>query len=142
MREPVRPWLLSPGWKRAAVVLEVFPLPGVGAVVAGVKNPHSGLAGRGLAQLALVLFGSYPLLVPGAVGLAWAVYDAVRIGRFARPPGPRSVPTPDAPPETVSPTRQRRAEREGVREAKRAQREARRAERRVAEEEDETRYVP
>ena len=143
MREPVRPWLLAPRWKPAVVVLQVFPLPGVGAIVAGNRNPHSGLTARGVAQLVLVVFGTYPLLVGGVAGLGWAIYDAVRIGRFARPPGPRSVPTRDAPLETVSPTQeQRRAERQARREARRAEREARRAEKRAAEEEDETRYVP
>lgn len=143
MREPARPWILGPGWRRAAVVLQVVPLPGLGAIIAGNRNPHSGLTGRGVAQLALVVFGSYPLLVPGAVGLAWAVYDAVRIGRFARPPGPGSEPTPDEPPETVAPTpEQKRAERAARREEKRTERAERRAAKREAEEEDETRYVP
>ncbi len=143
MREPPRPWLLSPGWKRAVVALQVFPLPGLGAVLAGTRNPHSGLLGRGVAQMALVVFGAYPLLVPGAIGLAWAVYDAVRIGRFARPPGPLSRPTPDAPAETVAPTQeQKRAETAARRAKRRGAREARRAERRRRDEDDDTRYVP
>lgn len=63
------------------LVLNVLPLPGVGAALLGWRNPHTGLLRRGLMQLTLVLFGSWPLVVPGAIGLAWAAYDAVRIGQ-------------------------------------------------------------
>ena len=91
--------LLGPRWKIACIVLQV--LPGVGAIVAGSKNPHSRYLGRGVAQLVLVVFGAWPLIIPGAVGLTWAWFDAYRIGRDARPPGPMSRPTPDADPETL-----------------------------------------
>jgi hypothetical protein len=70
---------LSPGARTALGVLNLVPLPGVGAVAAGWRNPHSRLLPRGASQLALVLFGSYPLVIPGAVGLLWAAVDAVRI---------------------------------------------------------------
>ena len=55
--------LLGPRLKVACIVLQVFP-PGVGAIIAGSKNPHSRYLGRGIAQLALVVFGSWPLIVP------------------------------------------------------------------------------
>ncbi len=31
--------------------------------------------------MTLVVLGSYPLVIPGAVGLAWAIWDAVRIAQ-------------------------------------------------------------
>lgn len=61
--------------------LTLLPLPGVGAAILGWRNPHTRLLQRGLLQAALVLFGSWPLVVPGAIGLAWAVWDAVRIAQ-------------------------------------------------------------
>ncbi len=111
--------VLSPAWRVACIVLQVIPVPGVGAIIAGAKNPHSGLLGRGIAQVALVVFGSWPLIVPGAAGLIWAIVDAVRIARWSTDAPPWSAPTKDAPPETLSPTRaERRAQRKAAREAK------------------------
>ncbi len=92
--------LLGPRLRIACIVLQVFP-PGVGAIIAGSKNPHTKYLGRGIAQLVLVLFGSYPLILPGAIGLLWAWYDAIQIGRLSAPPGPMSRPTPDADPATL-----------------------------------------
>jgi len=60
-------------------ILNLVPFPGAGAIVVGWRNPHTRLLPRGVAQLALVLFGLYPLIVPGVFGLAWAILDAVRI---------------------------------------------------------------
>ena len=85
--------LLGPRLKITCIVLQV--IPGVGAIVAGAKNPQSRYLGRGIAQFCLVLFGSWPLIIPGAVGVIWAWTDAYRIGRDAMPPGPMSRPTPD-----------------------------------------------
>lgn len=129
--------------RTTCTVLQIVPVPGIGAIIAGVKNPHSGLTGRGVAQAALVVFGSWPLIVPGAIGLLWAVWDAVRIHRWSAPPGPWSMPTADAPPETVAPTReQKRAERQARREAKRDARTRRKAQREKEREDDDTRYMP
>jgi hypothetical protein len=79
---------LSPGGRTLWALLNVLPLPGLGAMWVGWRNPHSRLLRNGWLQLVLVLFGSWPLLLPGAVGLAWAVWDAVRIGQA------RLVPLP------------------------------------------------
>jgi hypothetical protein len=45
----------------------------------GWRNPHTRLLRNGFVQALLVVTGSWPLVVPGAVGLAWAIVDAVRI---------------------------------------------------------------
>ncbi len=147
MRKPIRPWILGRRLKPAVVTLQVVPIPGVGAMVAGARNPHSGLLGRGIAQASLVVFGSYPLLIPGAIGLGWAIWDAVRIGKFAMEAGPLSEPTEDADPSTVAPSREERlADRAEMKAAKQAQRDAKRQERlaakQKAEEDDETRVLP
>jgi hypothetical protein len=69
-------------WERATLaVLNVLPLPGLGAVLAGWRNAHTTLRRNGFLQFTLVLFGSWPLVVPGALGLLWALWDAVRIAR-------------------------------------------------------------
>lgn len=60
-------------------MLNVVPIPGAGAVAAGWRNPHTTLMRNGFLQFGLVLFGSWPLIVPGVAGLAWACYDAWRI---------------------------------------------------------------
>ncbi|HUR63090.1 MAG TPA: hypothetical protein VM241_01270 [Candidatus Thermoplasmatota archaeon] len=85
---------LRPGTRIALGVLNLVPVPGVGALVAGWRNPHSRLAARGASQAALVLLGSYPLVVPGAVGLAWAVLDAVRILQADLAPLPPATAAP------------------------------------------------
>lgn len=113
--------VLSPAWRIACIVLQVVPVPGVGAIIAGIKNPHSGLRGRGIAQAALVVFGSWPLIIPGAAGLIWAIVDAVRIGRWAEAAPSWSYPTEDADPDTLTPTR---AERQAAKQAERAERKA------------------
>ncbi len=121
-------------------MLQLVPLPGVGAIIAGAKNPHSKLIGRGVAQASLVLFGSYPLIIPGVAGLIWAIFDAIAIARRSAGPAPWTQPTPDADPETLTPTRAelraakaterdaRKAERTADREARAAERAARSAE--------------
>lgn len=86
--------LLGPRLKVVCIILQIVP-PGVGAIIAGAKNPHTGWLGRGIAQLVLVVFGSWPLLIPGAIGLIWAWTDAVRIARTSVPPGPMSRPIPE-----------------------------------------------
>lgn len=88
-----RQLILTPPWRVACTVLNVLPLPGVGAALAGWKNPHTRLLRDGIAQAVLVVFGSWPLIVPGALGVAWAAWTAYTIQRDARPPGPLSRPT-------------------------------------------------
>ncbi|HEX2066523.1 MAG TPA: hypothetical protein VHI93_06905 [Candidatus Thermoplasmatota archaeon] len=84
---------LTPGARLALGLLNVLPLPGAGAIAAGWRNPHTRLLARGAAQVALVAFGSYPLILPGVAGLAWAVADGVRILRADLLP----LPPRDAP---------------------------------------------
>ena len=84
---------LRPGARIAWAILNVVP-PGLGAIWVGWRNPHSRLMQRGWLQFVLVVFGSWPLIVPGAIGLGWAIWDAVRIGQADLAP----VPKPDTPP--------------------------------------------
>ncbi|HUR26468.1 MAG TPA: hypothetical protein VM327_10690 [Candidatus Thermoplasmatota archaeon] len=92
--------LLRPWERTAAAILNVFPLPGLGALLAGWRNAHTTLRRNGALQMVLVLLGSWPLIVPGIVGLAWAIWDTVRIARAdLRDPPPRAEPAaPDATP--------------------------------------------
>lgn len=83
---------LTPGGRIALGALNVLPLPGLGATVAGWRNPHSRLLPHGASQMALVALGSYPLVLPGAVGLLWAIVDAVRILRADLAPLPPRAP--------------------------------------------------
>ncbi|MHB8632626.1 MAG: hypothetical protein ACYDBQ_01480 [Thermoplasmatota archaeon] len=85
----LRPWA-----RWLWVGLNVLPLPGAGAVVAGWQNPHTHLRRNGALQMTLVLLGSYPLVVPGLVGFAWAVTDAVRMGRARLSYPPKGTSTP------------------------------------------------
>lgn len=79
----------------ACFALTLFPVPGLGAAFLGWRNPHTRLLRNGLMQAALVLFGSWPLVVPGAAGLAWAIWDAVRIAQARLLPlPPRDAPLP------------------------------------------------
>lgn len=82
LRLQLRPWE-----RTAFAVLNIVP-PGVGAIVVGWRNPHTRLLRNGVVQFVLVAFGSWPLVLPGAFGLGWAVWDAVRIGQA------RLVPLP------------------------------------------------
>ena len=82
LRLQLRPWE-----RTLYAVLNVVP-PGAGAMWVGWRNPHTRLMSHGVAQLVLVAFGSWPLIFPGAVGLAWAVWDAVRIGQARLMPLP------------------------------------------------------
>lgn len=91
--------LLRPWERTAYAVLNVLPLPGLGAVLAGGRNAHTNLRRNGVLQMALVVFGSWPLVVPGAIGLAWAVWTAVRIGQARIRMPPADAP----PPEQVAP---------------------------------------
>ena len=69
--------------------------PLLGAALLGWRNPHTRLLRNGLMQALLVVFGSWPLVVPGAIGLAWAAWDAVRIGQARLLPlPPRNAPAP------------------------------------------------
>lgn len=102
--------ILTPAWRITCTVLQVLPLPGVGAIIAGAKNPHSRFMGRGITQSCLVVFGSYPLIIPGAIGILWAWWDAVAIARTL-PPGPLSYPTDDADPETLPKVKAKRTSR-------------------------------
>ena len=76
LRLVLRPWE-----RTTAAVLNVVPLPGLGALLAGWRNAHTTLRRNGALQMALVVLGSWPLIVPGALGFAWAVWDTVRIAR-------------------------------------------------------------
>ena len=79
---PRRLSLRTSGWARwACFGLTLLPVPGLGAAILGWRNPHTRLLRNGLLQMALVAFGSWPLVVPGAAGLAWAAWDAVRIAQ-------------------------------------------------------------
>lgn len=92
--------LLRPWERWVCAVLNVLPLPGAGAIAAGWRNPHTRLVRNGCLQAVLVVFGSWPLIVPGAIGFAWAVWDAVRIGqaRIRMPPADAPQPERAAPP--------------------------------------------
>ncbi len=81
LRDPSRILLLPEPWRTLCVVLNILPVPGVGAIIAGIKNPHSGLLRTGIAQTLLVLFGSYPLIIPGAIGFVWACWTSYRMYR-------------------------------------------------------------
>jgi hypothetical protein len=99
LRLLLRPW---ERWTFAAV--NVLPLPGLGAVLAGWRNAHTTLRRNGLMQMALVVFGAWPLIVPGVAGFAWAIWDAVRIAQaHLRPLPPRDAPDPAqaAPPKAA-----------------------------------------
>lgn len=100
LRLVLRPWE-----RTAAAILNVVPLPGLGALLAGWRNAHTTLRRNGALQMALVVLGAWPLVVPGVLGFAWAVRDAVRIARadLERLPS-RNAP----PPETVAPKPARR----------------------------------
>lgn len=84
--------MLRPGARIALAVLNAIPLPGLGALVAGFRNPHTTLRRNGALQMTLVLLGSYPVIIPGAIGFAWAVFDAVRIMNAQEIPRPPKVP--------------------------------------------------
>lgn len=99
LRLVLRPWE-----RTAAAILNVVPLPGAGAIAAGWRNAHTTLRRNGALQLALVVLGAWPLILPGAVGLAWAAWDAVRIARAdLRHLPPRDAPAPaaSAPPKAA-----------------------------------------
>lgn len=85
---------LRPEVRVATAILNVVPLPGVGALWVGWRNPHTRLARNGFLQLVLVVFGSWPLVLPGILGLAWAVWDALRIAqaRLVRLPPANAQP--------------------------------------------------
>jgi hypothetical protein len=87
--------MLSPEWQYAFAALNVLPLPGLGAVLAGWRNAHTTLRRNGALQMLLVVFGSWPLIGPGVAGLAWAIVDAVRIAKASPVPRPpRNAPLP------------------------------------------------
>lgn len=106
------------------MTLQVVPLPGVGAIIAGIKNPHTPLLKHGIAQLTLIFFGSWPLIVPGAAGLIWAIVDAVAIANHAVNPAAWSAPRADAAPETLD---VRREAKQASRDAKRTKKAAHQA---------------
>lgn len=88
--------VVSPRARWTLFALTLVPLPGLGAAILGWRNPHTTLLRNGLLQATLVLFGSWPLVIPGAVGLAWAIVDAVRIAQARLAPlPPRAGPAPD-----------------------------------------------
>lgn len=98
------PWALqlSPATRAVCAALNVLPIPGVGAMWAGWRNPHTPLLRHGAMQALLVIFGSWPLVFPGFVGFVWAAWDAVRIGRatlVAPPPRGGADPYNDATPQ-------------------------------------------
>jgi len=87
LRLQLRPWQ-----RTALAILNIVP-PGVGAIVAGWRNPHTRLLRNGVVQFVLVAFGAWPLVFPGIIGLAWAIWDAVRIfqARLVSLPPPASA---------------------------------------------------
>jgi hypothetical protein len=96
--------LLRPWERTACAILNVVPLPGVGAMLVGWRNAHTRLLRNGVLQAVLVLFGSWPLIVPGLLGVAWAAWDTARIaqadlGRL--PPREAEAPKPSAPPKAT-----------------------------------------
>lgn len=93
LRLVLRPWE-----RTAGAILNVLPLPGAGALAVGWRNAHTTLRRNGALQMALVVLGAWPLVIPGAIGFAWAVWDAVRIAQARiRMPGPAEAPPPEAP---------------------------------------------
>lgn len=87
--------MLGPRWRIPLAVLNVLPIAGVGAIVVGRRNAHTRLLRNGVLQAALVVLGSWPLVLPGAIGLAWAATDAVRIAQaelLPVPPPPATEP--------------------------------------------------
>lgn len=96
--------LLRPWERTACAILNVVPLPGVGAMLVGWRNAHTRLLRNGVLQAVLVLFGSWPLIVPGILGLAWAAWDTTRIAKAdlgRLPPRGAEAPTPSAPPKAT-----------------------------------------
>lgn len=82
----------SPRARWTLFALTLLPLPGLGAALLGWRNPHTRLLRNGLLQMTLVLLGSWPLVIPGAIGLAWAIGDAVRITQARLLPLPPTLP--------------------------------------------------
>ncbi len=99
MVSPDRIVILGPRMRITCTILNVLPVPGIGAIVAGWRNPHTRLLRVGIAQAVLVLFGTWPLIFPGIAGFAWAAWTAYTIQRDARPPPPysKAVPVAGAP---------------------------------------------
>ena len=100
--------LLRPWERTAAAILNVVPLPGLGGLLAGWRNAHTTLRRNGALQMALVVFGAWPLIVPGAIGLAWAIWDTVRIAQAdlrrlppANAPDAPEAKAPPAPPKAA-----------------------------------------
>lgn len=72
-------------------------------MLAGQRNPHTSLRRNGAFQLLLVLFGAWPLVLPGAAGLGWALWDAWRILQADLVPAPaKDAPSAEASPEQAS----------------------------------------
>jgi hypothetical protein len=86
--------MLRPGGRRTLSILNVLPLPGLGAILVGWRNPHTTLRRNGALQMMLVLLGTWPVIVPGVAGIVWAVWDAVRIAQAKEIPKPPKSATP------------------------------------------------
>jgi hypothetical protein len=86
--------LLRPWERTACAVLNLVPLPGLGAVLAGWRNAHTTLRRNGLLQLGLVVLGSWPLVVPGVAGVLWAAWDTIRIAHADLSPLPSKAAEP------------------------------------------------
>ncbi len=84
--------MLQAQWRPVWAILNVLPIPGVGAMVVGRRNAHTKLLRNGILQCILFVFGSWPLVVPGAIGLGWAIVDAMRIGQAVLIPPPAKPP--------------------------------------------------
>ena len=89
--------MVSPRTQAWWAAFNILPLPGVGAAWLGYRNPHTRLLRNGILQATLVVLGSFPLVIPGVIGLLWAIFDAWRIAKARlvplptqglRPPGP------------------------------------------------------
>lgn len=93
----------GPRARTAFACLNVLPLPGLGALLAGWRNPHTDLRRNGALQL-LLLAGAYPWIVPGLAALVWGTYDALRIAKADLvPPEARAAPRVPAEPASAPP---------------------------------------
>lgn len=86
--------MVSPRTQSWWALLNVVPLPGLAALWLGYRNPHTTLLRHGAVQMTLVVLGAYPLVIPGIVGFAWAIWDAVAIAKARLIPVPVAGPAP------------------------------------------------
>lgn len=99
--------LLRPWERTACAILNLVPLPGLGALLAGWRNAHTTLRRDGILQLVLVVFGSWPLILPGALGFLWAAWSTIQIAHadLRRMPARDAPQPPDDLTDALPPTR-------------------------------------